>query len=62
MFVEIKGMKAKLFVHEKQDNSEKKHKCDDCFQCQWCDDDRCRACLKKKKCLKNCSGEKNSTS
>jgi hypothetical protein len=25
---------------------EKKHPCPDCYQCQWCSDDRCRLCLK----------------
>jgi len=27
---------------------DKKHSCEDCKQCQWCSDERCRMCLKHK--------------
>ena len=53
MFKKIPGMKAKLYVPDKQDNSEKKHNCDDCHFCQWCSDERCAGCLKRSQC-KDC--------
>ncbi|MRR05712.1 MAG: hypothetical protein EG828_02015 [Deltaproteobacteria bacterium] len=28
--------------------SPKKHPCPDCLCCQWCSDNRCRMCLRKK--------------
>lgn len=28
----------------------KKHPCPDCRQCQWCQDDRCRLCLRTEHC------------
>jgi hypothetical protein len=29
------------------DGGKKKHPCPDCFSCQWCSNDRCRACKEK---------------
>ncbi len=46
-FVEISGMKGKLFVPEVQDNKEKKYPCRDCYACQHCSDERCAFCLKR---------------
>jgi len=46
-FVEIPGMKGRLFVPDKQDNKEKKHPCRDCHACQHCSDERCTLCLKR---------------
>jgi hypothetical protein len=44
-FIELPGIKGKVFVPEDV-SLEKKHNCPDCMNCQWCSDDRCEACLK----------------
>jgi len=50
-FVEISGLKGKVFVPAKNADLIKKHKCRDCYSCQFCSDDRCGVCLGPKKCL-----------
>ncbi len=44
-FVEIKGLPGKVYIPEKQPDTQKKNKCPDCFSCQMCSDTRCRMCL-----------------
>lgn len=51
-FVKVPGLPGKVFVPEERSSAEKKHGCADCYQCQWCNDDKCRACLKEKGCSK----------
>ena len=47
-FVRVPGLPGKVFVPEECSRGEKKHDCKDCYQCQWCNDDKCRACLREK--------------
>ena len=42
---------GKIFVPE--DNGFKKHPCPDCQCCQWCTDERCAICLKRRKCKRS---------
>jgi len=44
-FVSVSGLKGKIYVPEKQQESLKKHPCKECYFCQFCSDDRCRVCL-----------------
>ncbi|HRZ27496.1 MAG TPA: hypothetical protein P5295_11865 [Spirochaetota bacterium] len=48
-FHEIPGRTGRFFIPE-DTGGKKKHPCKDCFNCQFCDDDRCRYCLKREKC------------
>ena len=45
-FIRIPGVVGKVYVPD--EDGPKKHNCKDCFFCQWCSDDRCRACLARK--------------
>ncbi|NCC49656.1 MAG: hypothetical protein EOM20_00435 [Spartobacteria bacterium] len=49
-FVRYPGVEGLVF--EPEATGPKKHKCPDCFSCQWCDESRCKVCLasKKKSC------------
>lgn len=51
-FEKIPGTNYKLYV-PKPNNKPKKHPCADCFNCLWCADEKCAACLNKKNCCKN---------
>jgi hypothetical protein len=51
-FIKLKGVLGRVFVPEKVQDSEKKYPCADCFDCQWCDEERCRVCRKRVKCGK----------
>jgi len=44
-FVSVPGLKGKVYVPEKPQESLKKHPCRECYFCQFCSDDRCRVCL-----------------
>lgn len=48
-WVTVPHLKGKVYVPEKLEGSSAKHSCPDCFACQRCSDDRCRACLGKLK-------------
>jgi len=43
----IRGIPGLVYEPE-HDQAGSKHKCKDCFCCQWCSDSRCRLCLKSK--------------
>jgi hypothetical protein len=47
-FVRIEGEAGLFFVPEEQPCDKKKHACADCHSCQWCADERCELCLKRK--------------
>ena len=55
-FIHIEGEEGLFYVPE--NDGKKKHTCKDCFSCQWCDDDRCAKCLKRKNQCGNCIGAK----
>ncbi len=47
-FINIEGLAGKIFVPE-DCRCGKKHPCPDCFQCQFCSDERCELCLKSRR-------------
>jgi len=46
-FIQIPGFPGKIYVPDEVPAEQKKHPCRDCYSCQFCDDDRCRKCLRK---------------
>ena len=46
-FEKAKGIPGIVYVPECSDCT-KKNNCKDCFSCQFCSDERCDLCLKKK--------------
>lgn len=46
-FITKEGIKGKIFVPDEK-TIIKKHPCKDCFYCQFCSDEKCSLCLKKK--------------
>ncbi len=44
----IRGIPGLVYEPE-PDQAGSKHKCRDCYCCQWCSDSRCGPCLKGKK-------------
>jgi hypothetical protein len=42
-FKKLPGSRGMIYVPE-ADTGRKKHPCPDCFSCQWCSNERCRAC------------------
>jgi len=57
-FVEMPGLRGKVYVPENQQGSPQKHPCKNCYFCQMCSDDRCRLCLSSKNCECQTSPEK----
>lgn len=49
-FIRIPGIPGK--VYQPDEAGPRKHNCKDCFFCQMCGDERCEACLKRKKTIK----------
>jgi len=45
-FQKLPGGKGLIYI-PKLAESEKKYPCPDCFSCQWCEEQRCRACRAK---------------
>ncbi|MCG8688574.1 MAG: hypothetical protein MI892_27135 [Desulfobacterales bacterium] len=48
-FVKVPGLPGKVYVPDTKKDCTKKHPCKDCFSCEFCSDDRCGVCRKKKK-------------
>jgi hypothetical protein len=44
-FINIAGFEAKIFIPDDVPGI-RKHNCKDCYICQMCSDERCKACLK----------------
>jgi len=44
-FIEIPGLKGKVYVPDEKSGHIKKHDCKDCYSCQMCSNDRCQLCL-----------------
>jgi len=47
-FVNIPGLKGKVYVPDPDTDTPKKNPCPDCFSCQMCADNRCHVCLRQK--------------
>jgi hypothetical protein len=43
-FINIPGVKGKVFKPEERLDLPKKHPCKNCYSCQLCSDDRCTLC------------------
>ena len=43
-WVNVPGLAGKVYVPEDAGQVQKKHPCEACFTCQWCDENRCRVC------------------
>ena len=54
-FVNVPGLKGKVYVPEADDQAPKKNPCPDCFSCQMCGDSRCQVCLRQKGMNHRCS-------
>ncbi|KAF0118360.1 MAG: Uncharacterized protein FD151_2188 [bacterium] len=46
-FIEIPGLKGKMYVPDQKPGHTKKHDCKDCYSCQICSDNRCQLCLRQ---------------
>jgi len=44
-FITIEGFEGKIFSPDALPAHRKKHRCRDCFSCNFCDDRRCAKCL-----------------
>ncbi len=42
-FIELPDNQGKIYIPEEKKGSRKKN-CPDCFDCQWCSEDRCLSC------------------
>lgn len=47
-FVNVPGLKGKVYVPDPDPDTPKKNPCPDCFSCQMCADSRCQVCLRQK--------------
>ena len=52
-FINVPGLKGKIYVPEETPGREKKHDCRDCYSCQMCSDVRCEICFNESLCTKN---------
>ncbi len=43
-WISVSGLPGKVYVPEDTGSANKKHACQTCFACQWCDESRCRVC------------------
>jgi len=46
-WVNVPGLAGKVYVPEDAGQVKKKHPCEACFTCQWCDENRCRVCRQR---------------
>jgi len=44
-WINLPGVKGKVYRPESQPSCERKHNCPDCYYCQMCSDARCAECL-----------------
>jgi hypothetical protein len=53
-FRPLPGNKGMIYIPDDVRPGRKKHPCPDCFACQWCGNERCRACQSRRcgKCRK----------
>ncbi|MBW2180618.1 MAG: hypothetical protein JRG81_09650 [Deltaproteobacteria bacterium] len=50
-FVQINGLKGKVYVPDERPDSKKQHPCKDCYACQQCSDTRCALCRDQQTCM-----------
>ncbi len=43
-WISVPGLTGRVYLPDGADQIGKKHPCDTCFSCQWCDENRCRVC------------------
>lgn len=48
-YIRLPGVTGKIYVPESDPHAKKKHPCDDCFECGWCNDSKCEVCLREKR-------------
>jgi hypothetical protein len=51
-FITIPGFEGSVYIPDSNQDTVKKHNCQDCFCCQMCSDERCEQCLKRSRCEK----------
>lgn len=42
-WITVPGLAGKIYAPD-DEKAQKKHLCNGCFSCQWCDETRCRVC------------------
>jgi hypothetical protein len=42
-WITVPGLAGKVYAPD-DEKTQKKHPCNGCFSCQWCDESRCRVC------------------
>jgi len=57
-FIKIEGFAGNVYVPE-TNKGRKKHPCSDCYSCLFCDDEKCKLCLKKTKKSESSEDYKN---
>ncbi|MHB1351576.1 MAG: hypothetical protein C4563_08395 [Desulfobulbus sp.] len=50
-FQQLPDNRGMIYLPECKEK-DKKHPCRDCFSCQWCGDERCRACRRENRCAR----------
>ncbi|HBE03612.1 MAG: hypothetical protein A2096_00440 [Spirochaetes bacterium GWF1_41_5] len=50
-FIKCSGLPGLIYIPET--SGKKKYSCADCFACQWCQEERCIMCRRKKYSTKN---------
>lgn len=43
-WINVPGLAGKVYVPDDAGQIQKKHPCNACFSCQWCDENRCQVC------------------
>lgn len=43
-WITVPGLAGKVYVPDDDCRAAKKHPCQACFSCQWCDETRCQVC------------------
>ena len=51
-WIKMPGIEGLVYEPELSPGRKRKHNCKDCAVCQWCSDERCAACLNRKRCRK----------
>jgi len=46
-WIRVPGLPGKVYVPDGSGQPHKKHPCNTCFSCQWCDETRCQVCRDK---------------